>query len=319
MCNVDYGDNRLIIHVRIRRLVMKYGEHLGALAALSAGILWGFLGIFVRDLTAAGFTPPQLTCLRYIVVAVFFLAIIMYEDRDQLHVGPRMLAVLAIVGIVGAAMNSSAYFGSMEYISLSLSTILQYIAPFLVILMSVPLFHERITPVKGAAVVIAFSGCVLCTGVLTSPSEMNLTGIGLGVASGFFFATYTVCSKKASNCGVTVNTIMLYGSVFCVLVLIPFCGIGDALALTFANTHNMLMVLGLGVLMTILPFGLYNLALSLIDTGKVVIITYVEPVAATLVGLALYNEGVSLATVLGIVMILFSLILVNRKKGAAIE
>ena len=43
-------------------------EHAGALAALAAGIVWGFLGPFVRGCEDIGISTMQMTCVRYIVV-----------------------------------------------------------------------------------------------------------------------------------------------------------------------------------------------------------------------------------------------------------
>ncbi|MCQ2079367.1 MAG: EamA family transporter [archaeon] len=290
---------------------MDASRHIGMAAAIAAGVVWGFLGLAVRELQAAGFTVMQMTCFRYVVVVVIFGAFIAVHNRSLLKIDRRLLLILLAMGILGTMLNSMLYFGSMERISLSLSTVLQYLSPFIVVALSIPLLHERFTMVKGVALAVAFLGCVFCTGVLTNDTPMDVIGIALGAASGFCYALYTLYSKKIRSEGCSVTTIMFYTGLFCAVALLPFSDLPRAGELLM-DPGNLLTVVCLGVFLTLLPFGLYNYALGRVEAGKVAIVTYVEPVAATVVGLAFYGEEVTLGIVIGIALILVALALVNR-------
>lgn len=292
---------------------MDPSERIGVLAALAAGVLWGFLGIFVRYLSAEGFSPVQMTCIRYIIVAIAFAAFIILRHRRMLAVDRSDIVLFAIIGIVGTLLNSVCYFGSMERISLSLSTVLQYLSPFIVVALSVPLFHEKLTRSKLIAVVVAFLGCILCTGLITAPGSMDLIGIALGTASGLFYSLYTLGSKKAASKGRSTPTIMLYSAMFCAIGLAPFANLPSAFGLMFASWQNLAMMLGLGVLMTLVPFGLYNVGINRMEAGKAAIITFVEPFAATVVGFIVFGEAVTPEAAVGMVMILLSLFILERK------
>lgn len=291
---------------------MNGSERVGFLAAVSAGIIWGFLGYFVRSLGDAGFSAVQMTCSRYIIVFAVFLAFILLRHRRMLQVSRKALLVFLMMGVVGNLLNSTCYFESMERISISLATILQYLSPFVVILLAAPLFGERITRDKGISLIVAFAGCVLCTGILADDVSLDVLGVAFGVASAFFYGTYTLCSREAVKEGYSTPTIMLYSSMFCFLFALPVCDPAGMVSTTFASWSNLLLVLGLGILMTIVPFGLYNVGISRIGAGKAAIITYVEPLAATVVGFFLYDEAVTVWTVVGMVMILASLVVLNR-------
>lgn len=284
-----------------------------AAAALGAGIIWGFLGLFVREMSAAGFTPLQMTCLRYVVVIAILGCWIFVKDRSLFRVCPRMLLFFAFVGVVGVALNSTCYFSSMERVSLSLATILQYFAPFYVVVMSIPIFGEKLTRTKATAVVLAFAGCFLCTGLLTSPGTVDAVGIVFGLLSAVFFGTYTLGSRKARLKGYSVTTMLFYTSVACALFLAPFSDLPSAVATTSASWHNLILLLGLGVLMTLLPFGLYNYSMGGLDAGTAAIITYIEPVAATVVGLVAYGENVTWEIAVGIVMVMAALLILERR------
>lgn len=287
-------------------------RNLGIAAALIAGITWGFLGLFVRGLNDHGITAIQITCLRYIVVSIVLGIFLFVFEKEKLRIDRRTLIVVLIIGIVGTALNSTCYFGAMSRISLSLSTVLQYIAPFIVVMASVPLFGERMTSLKMVAVVVAFIGCVLCTGVIGDPGNMDIIGLILGAASGLFFAIYTLGSKDLSRHSVSPVTILFYTSLVCCLVLMPFCDIPEVAVAVSSDIGLLVLVIATGLLMTLLPFGLYNYAVGKIEVGMASIITYVEPMAATVVGFVFYSEAVSLESVIGIAVILVAVMLVNR-------
>ena len=292
----------------------QYSEHLGTLAALSAGIIWGFLGFFVRTANDMGIDPVQLTCLRYIFITLVIGVYILISDRKGFALDRSAIAIILIMGIVGTILNSVTYLKSMTLISLSLSSVLQYVAPFFVILISAPLLHERITRTKAVAVIGAFVGCVLCTGVLTDPGSLNLWGMFLGALSGFCFSVYIVGSRMLSVNGYSVSTMLFYTALICCLGLAPFCDLPGAFDLMSSSTDALLLVLGMGAFVTLLPFVLFNYSLTKIEAGKASILTYAEPLAATVIGLIVYQEGVGIDTATGLVLILLALILISRKE-----
>ncbi|MBR4685698.1 MAG: EamA family transporter [Candidatus Methanomethylophilaceae archaeon] len=292
-----------------------YSEHLGILAALSAGIVWGLLGFFVRTSDDLGISPMQLTCLRYIMIFAIVCVYIMVRNMKLFKVNRRTVFILLLMGLIGTILNSVTYLESMTLISLSLSSVLQYVAPFFVILISVPLLKEKLTLNKILAVIGAFVGSILCTGVLTDPGSMNLWGIFLAALSGFCFSVYTVGSKILSKDGYSVSTVLLYTSLICWVGLAPFCDLPGAFDLMIHSTDALLIVIGMGLFVTLLPFVLFNYSLTKIEAGKASILTYAEPLAATVIGLIIYGEGVGIDTATGITLILLALIVINRKEN----
>ena len=92
----------------------------------------------------------------------------------------------------------------------------------------------------------------------------------------------------------------------------PFCDIPEVAVAVSSDIGLLVLVIATGLLMTLLPFGLYNYAVGKIEVGMASIITYVEPMAATVVGFVFYSEAVSLESVIGIAVILVAVMLVNR-------
>lgn len=294
-----------------------YSEHIGVIAALSAGIIWGFLGFFVRGANDLGISPFQLTCLRYIMITAIIGVYILIKDRSLFRIDRRTAAILLVMGVIGTILNSATYLHSMTLISLSLSSVLQYIAPFFVILLSIPILKEDLTRNKAVAVVVAFIGCILCTGVLTDPGSLNMYGIFLGALSGFCFSVYTVGSKVLTRDGYGVATILFYTSLICCVGLAPFSDLPEAVEIMCLSSDALLLVIGMGLFVTLLPFVLFNYSMTKIEAGKASVLTYAEPLAATVIGLVVYNEAVTIGSIIGMAMIFAALVVINRRTGPA--
>ncbi len=291
---------------------MRSQEHAGALAALSAGVIWGFLGPFVRSCEDLGVTTMQMTCLRYIVVVAVLAPLVWKRRATAVRMSLKPALLLAAMGTIGIAANSTLYFQSMTMIPLSASTVLQYLAPFVVVALSVPLFRERLGFVKAASVVTAFAGCVLCTGIISGPGSMAMTGIALGAASGFCFAEYTLCSKELARSGHRPTEVLFYSGIVCIACLAPLCDLPSAVSVTLSSAWSAALVVALGLAMTLLPFALFNYALDRVEAGKVSIITFAEPLTATALGLMLYGEALTAEAAMGMAMIVAALVAINR-------
>ena len=73
----------------------------------------------------------------------------------------------------------------------------------------------------------------------------------------------------------------------------------------------------LGFLSTLLPFVCYTKGLAHMETGKAAILTFVEPVVATILSTAVFMESFTTNNAAGIVLIMASLFILNfRFKGS---
>ena len=79
------------------------------------------------------------------------------------------------------------------------------------------------------------------------------------------------------------------------------------------------MILGLGVLCTIIPNGLYAKALNYVEASKAGILSNIEPVTGVFLAFVLFKEKMEGLQWLGIGLVVLSLILVQYKNTNKIE
>lgn len=284
-------------------------------AVLAAGTFWGTMGFFARSLYAAGFGPLEVAQTRITTGLILVGLYILLFNRSQFKVKLKDSWCFLGTGIVSLLLFSTCYFSALNYTSLAVAAILLYTAPFFVMLMSLVLFKEKMNSKKVLALLLAFSGCVLVSGV-GGDEDVSWIGILLGLGSGFFYALYSIFGRYAINRGYGAWTMTFYTFLFCSIgcaFLSDWQVIGSVMA---ADSANILWVLGLGFVTAFLPYVLYSTGLEHMESSKASILASVEPVVSALFGVFVFHETMSLWGVLGIALVLGAIVVLNVKKKA---
>ena len=124
----------------------------------AAATCWGFTGLFNRYLTVLGFTQTQLFFVRCFVPLVVLGLWLLIRDRSAFRIRLRDLWMFLGSGLLSLTMFGLAYFSAMQVMSLSVAVVLLYTSPVWVVLLSAPLFKERITWLKVLALILVIVG-----------------------------------------------------------------------------------------------------------------------------------------------------------------
>ena len=175
-------------------------KHSAALSIAGAGTLWGLIGLFVNLLAAKGFAPLQITTLRVTIALLFTALIIWRTDIRQFFIRPKDWWMFFGNGVIGLVFFNWCYFNAIAGGSLAIAALLLYTAPVFVMLMSVILFHEKLTKEKIVALILTFVGCGCITGAFAGNLSVSRETFLYGLASGFGYALYSIsASPPPSN------------------------------------------------------------------------------------------------------------------------
>ena len=283
-------------------------------SVLTAGFCWGFMGFFTRNLTRQGIDSAGAIIVRCGIAAICFAILILVRDRSQLRIKRKDLWCFAGTGIFSLLLFTFCYFHAIELMSLSAAAILLYTAPAIVMLLSAVLFREKITPVKAAAVALSFLGCVLVSGV-GSGTALSASGILFGLGSGVGYALYTIFSRYALQRGYSSNTINFYSCLLAAIGAILIWRPAELPGLMTATPQALLWCIATGVISCFIPYLCYTYGLTGLENGKASVLASVEPVVASLVGILLFHEKLTLPAVIGICLVLSAILLLNAKIG----
>ena len=295
----------------MEKSIHRYGSVLIILAAC----FWGSMGIFVRRLGEYGFSSIQIVTIRLTLAALIFSLILLIKDHSGFKISVRDIPLYLGLGLGSILFFTICYFSAIRIMSLSVAAILLYTSPIWIMLMSVLCFHERMNGKKVIALIMAFTGCVLVSGI--SGDGITIWGMLLGLGSGIGYGLYsilgTVALRRYSPYTVTTYTFLIAaaGSWF-------ICDPGDMIE-RFAVSDDLMWLILFCILTalvtTVIPFLLYTLGLSSVEAGMAGILATIEPMVATIIGIIFFSEPLTIHAGIGILLILSAVIVLAYKKS----
>lgn len=279
---------------------------------LIAGILWGSMGIFVRKLNAAGLKSLDIVALRAFVTAAALAVFILFYDRKLFRIKIKDIWCFVGTGVCSIVFFNYCYFKSMTLTTLSVAAVLLYTAPAMVMIMSYFLFKEKFTKRKFVALVLTFSGCILVTGIVGENTTLTPVGILTGLGAGLGYALYSIFGRYALERGYNSFTISFYTFLTASIGVIPLVNTVNIEEMVSQNRMMIPFSILFGLLSTVVPYITYTIGLKYMENGKASIIASVEPVVATLLGVLLFHETMSISTMAGMIMVLVSIFICSK-------
>ena len=168
---------------------------IGTILIIIAGCFWGSMGIFVRKLGTYGFSSIQIVSIRVTLAAMIFALVLFIKDRKGFRISLKDIPLFLGLGFGSILFFTVCYFTAISMMSLSTAAILLYTSPIWIMLMSILFFHEKPDRRKMTALVLAFAGCVLVSGI--SGEGTTLAGLLVGLGSGIGYGLYSILGKIA--------------------------------------------------------------------------------------------------------------------------
>ena len=291
----------------------KARRNIGPALILLAGCFWGSMGIFVRRLTDYGFSSIQIVAIRVTLAALIFCMLLLIKDPSGFRISVKDIPLFLGLGFGSILFFTVCYFTAITMMPLSTAAILLYTSPIWIMLMSVLFFREKLTGRKLLALALAFAGCVLVSGI--SGEGMTLTGLLVGLGSGIGYGLYSILGTVALR-RYSPYTVTTYTFAFAALGSWLICRPADMLAKFAAapDLPGLVFFCFLTALVTaVIPFLAYTLGLRTVEASRAGILATVEPLVATLIGVAVFSEPLTLLSGLGMLLILAAVVLLNGK------
>ncbi len=282
------------------------------LLVFTAGALWGFSGLFVRNLTNLNVSTFNIVFFRVLISAIVICLFFLIFDRKAYKVKFKDLWCFLGTGVLGMLLTGITYFTTMQKASLSTACILMYTAPVFVILLSAILFKEKVTVSKGIGLVLTMVGTVLCS-YEKGGFSISFSAFLVGICSGLSYGLYSIFTRFAYNKGYTSETIILYGFIFSFLGSLAFADYSNLVEVVSLGTSYILPAILLAVVSTVAPYALFTMGLKKTENGKASIISSIEIVSSLVVGTVFFKEYPNFIKVIGIVLVFVAIVIINIK------
>lgn len=297
----------------------------GYTIALTSAVILSTTGIFIAYLSREYSLPALiLSFWREFLVSLILMLFIGIRNPRALLPGWKKVPFYLLYGFVLAVFNGIWTF-SVALNGAALATFLVYTSPVFTALLGSLLLKEKMTLLHWFCISLSMTGCLLISDYLsTTDSGISITGLAVGLLSGFAYALYTIQGRKAgqhsSSTEVWSSLCWIFGiaSLFMLLFILILRALSFSPGVLTGNLFHLgkawkgwMVLLLLAGLPTLSGYGLYNLSLKYLPSLTVSLLASTEPVFTALLAYLLLKETLTISALTGSIFILSSVFLIQ--------
>ena len=262
-------------------------------------VIFGTLGLFVRNIPVAS---AELALYRAVLAAgLIGLFLLVTRQKIPFREIKKEVPLLLASG-VAMGFNWILLFEAYKYTTVSVATLSYYFAPVIVTAVCPILFREKMTKKQALCFAMSTLGLVLITGIGNLSGGRDLLGIGCGLGAAVLYATVILLNKFIRNVQGIHRTFLQF--LAAILVLIPYVWMTGGVTLAGMGTVGWVNLLIVGFIHTGITYCLYFSSLKELPGQKAAILSYIDPLVAVLISVAVLGEAMTLPQFIGGAMIL---------------
>jgi drug/metabolite transporter (DMT)-like permease len=281
------------------------------LAFILLGVIWGSSFLWIK-IAVQEIGPVLLVALR-LLFGILALLVAVAFARPQWPRDRRTWINLTLLGLINNAIPYTLISWGEKYIDSAVAAILNSTAPlFTMVVAHIFLTDDRISSRRVVSLVVGFFGIlVLFSRDLGGGPAGSLLGQLAVLLAAISYAFASVFARRTTK-GIppTLQALIpLLGADLLMWALVPVVESPVALP---ALPLTWLAVLWLGVMGVAVAFLLYFYLLHSVGPTRTVLVTYVFPLVGVALGVIFLNERLDWQLIAGSVLIIASVVLVNR-------
>ena len=274
-------------------------------------IFWGGAFFFV-EIALRGFQPLALVFLR-VTIAALILLLVVYIRGHRIPTSLKTWGAYFVMGALNNALPFSLIVWGQTRIDSGVASILNATTPiFTVLLAHFLTSDEHLTIRKFIGVLIGFCGVFL----MMSPELQNgfsWRGLGLiavlGAAISYSLAGIFGKRFKQEHPMVTSTGMLICSSI----MMAPLAIFTGALGASVLSTPAIAAVLGIATISTAMAYLLYFRILASAGATNVLLVTFLIPVSALLLGIGVLGEVIHVLEYAGMGGIFMGLIVIDGR------
>ncbi len=271
-----------------------------------SAFFFNLMNIFVR---LSGDVPSIQKSFFRNLVAVFVALFMIVKSGNGFHPKKENIPTLlarSFFGTIGIICN----FYAVDHLTLSNASILNKMAPFMVLIFSYFILKEKLKPMHIAIVALAFIGCFFV--VKPSPANMDVIGSLAGLCGGISAGLAYTLVRKAGLNGEKGTTIVLVFSLFSCISVLPYV-IFNYQPMTITQLCMLFLA---GITATAAQFSV-TAAYSNAPSKEISVYDYTQVLWAAILGFFIFGDIPDMYSVIGYILIIGAAVIMfiyNQKK-----
>ena len=279
----------------------------GWLLFAAMSLIWGIPYLLIK-VAVGEFSPVVVVFLRCAVGAVLLVPWTL--ARGQLRAALRHWRALLVFTVLEMTGPWLLLSWAEQSLSSSLTGLLVAGVPFVAALTArLAGEDDRLSPVRIVGMLLGVAGIVVLLGLDVRGAQLTAIGAVVLVVIGYATAPMVVSKKLPDVSGVTASAFAL---IVTAVVYAPFA-VPQLGRLPRAGGPALLSVAALGVVCTALALALFFALIREVGPQRALVITFVNPAVAVLLGVLLLDEPFTLGLAVGLPLILLGCVLATRR------
>lgn len=277
-----------------------------------AALCWGISGGIANILINKGWDPFVISFYRGAIALICFFFWFLLRPRLNWITSIRF-HIWSLLAGVGVAGNFTFYYLSIEAASVAIAVTLMYTAPVFVLLISFLLGKEKSTWFKWGCILVVVIGIILLTGAYNTESiSAGFLGTAAGIGSGLSYVLFIFGFKNASSIG-KIQTALTGAFLSFNLILFVFMDKKEAAGVLTSGDIPWFLLLG--ILGAGISFIFYFNGIRQTAPTTASMAAMIEPVTASLFGVLIIGNYLTVIQLLGMVLILVTVTLFSVKQA----
>ncbi|HEN0367334.1 TPA: EamA family transporter [Streptococcus agalactiae] len=292
----------------------------GTMMTLAAGLAWGISGISGQYLMSHGVHVNLLTSLRLLITGIFLLSLARSKQKEHLVAAwkqPKFLKQVLLFSIFGLVLNQYAFLRAIHLTNAGTATVLQYMAPILIL--SIVCILNRQIPTSFEIIAIAMA--ILGTYMIATHGKLGslaITPKGLmwGLGSAITYSIYILLPVKLIH--EWGSTIVIGSGMFIGGILFSLVTKAWQYPLQI-NVMSILAYIGIIGIGTIFAYTFFLKGVSIVGAVKGSLLASVEPVSSVFLTVLVLGEIFYPIDLLGMLFIFLAVTLISYKDLIALK
>lgn len=292
----------------------------GTMMTLAAGLAWGISGISGQYLMSHGVHVNLLTSLRLLITGIFLLSLARSKQKEHLVAAwkqPKFLKQVLLFSIFGLVLNQYAFLRAIHLTNAGTATVLQYMAPILILSIVCILNRQRPTSFEIIAIAMAILGTyMIATHGKLGSLAITPRGLMWGLGSAITYSIYILLPVKLIH--EWGSTIVIGSGMFIGGILFSLVTKAWQYPLQI-NVMSILAYIGIIGIGTIFAYTFFLKGVSIVGAVKGSLLASVEPVSSVFLTVLVLGEIFYPIDLLGMLFIFLAVTLISYKDLIALK
>lgn len=288
----------------------------GILYIVLSSVSFGIIPILAKLSYSQGGNPFNVLFLRFLSAAVMIFLYLKIKGIS-LKIEKKQFVLLMIFGILGYSGTALCLFLSYNYIAAGLATMILYLYPSIVTILSLIIYGEKLYKKKIVSLIVSLLGVYLLIG-FTGGSLINIQGLILALLASLFYSIYVLGLSNKEISSVNSFVITYYVSLASSFTMLLAGSINKSISFNI-SLYGLLCIILLAFISTVVALITFVQGVKIIGPSNASIFSNLEPIVSMVLSYLIFRDKITSNTIFGSFFIMLSILILSVDKKQVLK